>query len=478
MRTAHDQGPGSAPAYAGVSGLGSPTEALAAFIVNLDYDDLPSTVVGAAKRLVLDSLGCAIGGAALVPGQITVNLFGGMGGAGESTVWATGTRLPCPQAAYVNAYLANLQDFDDTYTGAGHPGATVIQSALAVGEKVHASGCQVLTAVVVGYEIAVRIGLAIAPSAARFRLGWGGFGFQIFGAAAVASKLMGLDQLATARALGLAGISAPVPTTLAPDRHAGGRVFGWSKCDSGWKALGGILAALKASEGFVAHTSILDGDGGFWRMAGSDHCDFQRMTSGLGQEFLTLGVEHKPYPTCRWTHSSIDAIEAILESHPMVPEDIGQITVRTFSSLVRYGGITAPVDIVEAQFALPYLLALRLHGRLLTSPLSERDLSDDRILATAKKVRLECDPEAEEAFHTANENPATVIVHTNGGQSHVKAVGHGRGGKDNALTDEELQAKFLELARPIVGARCAERIKGKIEQFEQLEDLSTSIIYK
>jgi 2-methylcitrate dehydratase PrpD len=452
---------------------GSVTQTLAAFVVDTSYDDLPPSIVKAAKELALDSLGCTIGGAVLTPGRIVVELFQELGGLQESTVWATGKKLPCLHTTYINAYLANLLDFDDSYpaTGVGHPGATVVPPALAVAEKVQANGHEFLTAVVLGYEISIRIGLAIAPSPERYRQAWG-YGFQIFGAATVASKLLHLDLDATATAFGLAGLSAPVPGTTAADHQGLGRIFTWTKNNYGWTAMGGVLAALKAARGFVADKSILDGESGFWRMAGSDRCDDRQMTANLGHEFLLARTEHKPYPTCRWTHSSIDALENILARHPVDPHSISEIQVRTFSRLIRNCSFAVPEDIVEAQFSLPYLLALRLHGRPLTTTPSEEDLRNPEILDAARQVTFELDPEAERAFFESGDRPSTVVVKMVTGETYSETVRSGRGAAGQRLTSEELRAKFRGLVGPVVGPGCTEGFLTTIERLDEVQDMS------
>jgi 2-methylcitrate dehydratase PrpD len=450
----------------------SATQTLAAFIVDTSYDSLPPSIIEAAKDLILDSLGCTIGGAALTPGRIIVQLFQELGGLQESTVWATGKKLPCLHTTYINAYLANLLDFDDSYpvTGVGHPGATVVPPGLAVAEKIQATGREFLTAVVLGYEISIRIGLAIAPSPERYRQAWG-YGFQIFGTTTVASKLLHLDRDATATAFGLAGLSAPVPGTTAADHQGPGRIFTWAKNNYGWTAMGGVLAALKATRGFVADKSILDGESGFWRMAGSDRCDEQQMTANLGHEFLLAGTEHKPYPTCRWTHSSIDALDNILAHHRVAPDSISEIRVRTFSRLIRNCSVAVPEDIVEAQFSLPYLLGLRLHGRQLTTIPSEEDLRNPEILNVARQVTFELDPEAERAFFESGDRPSTVIVKMVTGEMYSETVRSGRGAASQRLTSEELQAKFRGLVEPVVGLRCTKGFLTTIECLDEVQDM-------
>jgi 2-methylcitrate dehydratase PrpD len=450
------------------------TQTLAEFTGGTTYDDLPATVVRVAKDLILDSLACAIGAGSLTPALIVTQVFEELHGVEESTVWSSGEKIPCPHAAFVNAYLANLLDFDDTYSGAGHPGATVVPPALAVAEKVGASGEQFLTSVVLGYEASIRIGLAIEPSPDRYVQGWG-YGFQTFGTATVACKLLGLDTDSIRRAFGLAGTTAPVPGLILATDEVRRGVFDWSKNYYGWTAMGGVLAAFLAARGFKARNSILDGDDGFWRMAGSDRCNGSLMTSGLGEEFLLVETEHKPYPACRWAHSSIDALDDILVHHRIEPRDVQEVRVRSFRHLVSFLGGSAPKDIVEAQFGLPYLLALRLHGRSLTPALSEEDLTEPEILDTARKVILEHDPEADRAYYGTStlprDRPATVAVKTIQGKEFYRTARSGKGAADRKMTEQELLAKYRGLVEPVAGRAFAERMLKSVERLEELPDM-------
>jgi 2-methylcitrate dehydratase PrpD len=199
------------------------------------------------------------------------------------------------------------------------------------------------------------------------------------------------------------------------------------------------------------------------------------MTGGLGEEFLLMETEHKPYPTCRWAHSSIDALDHILVDHPIEPRDVQEVRVRSFRSLVAFMSDNAPEDIVEAQFALPYLLALRLHGRSLTPALSEEDLTEREILDTAKKVTLEHDPEADRAYYgtstTPRDRPATVIVKTVQGETFSKTEESGRGAGDRKMTEQGLRAKYRGLVEPVAGRAFSERMLKRVERLEELPDM-------
>jgi len=151
------------------------TQTLAEFVMNTNFDDIPRPVIKVAKELVLDSLACMIGAGKFSPARVVTKIFEELQGVEESTIWSSGKKAPCLHATYVNAYLANLLDYDDNYIGVGHPGATIVPPALAVAERTGASGQDFLTAVVLGYEVSIRIALAMEPTPEKYckDRGWG-----------------------------------------------------------------------------------------------------------------------------------------------------------------------------------------------------------------------------------------------------------------------------------------------------------------
>ena len=227
---------------------GSPTKILSEFVARMTYDDLPSEIKEQARLYILDSIGCSIGGSVVAPGKIIINAFQGINGSPESTILPTGKKVPCIHASYVNSYLANILDFDDTFTAVGHPGSSIIPSALAVAEMVETTGKELINAVVLGYESAIRIGLGIEPSPERFKKVWGMGSHHIFGAAAAASRLMQMSADQVAMAFGMAGYSAPVPFMRKTGLKIQERPKSTAKCNFGWSSMGGSPSYLSGSQ--------------------------------------------------------------------------------------------------------------------------------------------------------------------------------------------------------------------------------------
>lgn len=456
----------------------SSTQTLSEYVARSKFEDIPKAVCEDAKDYILDSIGCMIGGSVLEPGKIIVDFFTGLGGYPESSILATGTKLPCIHAAYVNSYLANLLDLDDSSnTPPGHPGATIICPGLALAEKIRASVRDFITAVVTAYEVWSRIALAISSSPERTAKVRGFGTHQIFGAAVVSSKLLGFNTEQVANALGLAGVNAPVPSIHKFGMELEERPISWAKNNYGWASMGGVLAAFLTEKGFVGNKHILDGERGFWIMAGSDQCDFNKMTLDLGVDYHISRVGFKPYASCRWTHTSLDATAEIMAKYSIDINRIRSIKVSTYRELVENGAVSNPATILDAQFSLPHLIALELLGKSSRKGLLGDDLTDPRVRSLAEKVSLELSPEMEEGYHRPKRLLGTIVsIEQVDGNLFSERVDVPKWEPEKERpTREELQSKFTYLAAPVVGVDASDAIIDSVERLQSVEDISAVI---
>ena len=295
------------------------TATLAAYVAGLKFEDIPPEVRERAKALTLDFLGSAI--RARRDAESTPSLFKtletlALDGRGESTVFGD-TRTWTPAiAALLNGALGHSLDFDDTHADSSlHASAPVVPAAFAVGELVGASGREVLTAIVAGYEVCCRLGNALDPTSHYAR------GFHptatagTYGAAAAAGKLFGLSETQLIAAFGVSGSQA-----------AGSLQFlvngAWNKrYQVGAAAMNGVVAATLARQGFVGATESVEGKHGLL-VGYTDHADAAKAVAGLGRTYETLKIGVKPYPSCRYTHAALDAIIAMRREHNLTPDQI------------------------------------------------------------------------------------------------------------------------------------------------------------
>lgn len=445
----------------------SETAALARAIADFDLDAVPDDVIALVKNCILDSIGCIVGGAASRPCRMIANVLMRHGGEGDVIVPGSGHKLRLLDAAYLNAQAANALDFDDSFRDGApsHPGATIVPPALALAQQLGADGRALLRAVILGYEVSLRVGRAVQPSPQRKAQVYGFSNWQIFGAAAASSSLLALSGAQNLDLLGLAAAHAPVPSLrkLGTDDP---RPFPWIKNTYGIASQTGLLSALLAAEGYVGSRNVFDGPRGFWVMSGSDRYRPELLVEDWGNTWFLCGVGFKPYGCCRWTHTMLDGLGALRRDLDV--STISNVIVEGFEELSRLGG-DAPTSIVDAQFHAPHLAALELLGRTPQHGLREVDLHDPAVIALRQKVELRHDQQADTLYYKTGQLPVRVTVCTENGVTRTIALENPRGSAlAGGLSRHELTAKFLALTTPALGSQRAERVIDAIGDIENI----------
>jgi 2-methylcitrate dehydratase PrpD len=410
-----------------------------------------------ARHLVLDSLGVTVGATALGRGERMVEFWAAAGGRGDATVPGAPARLPVLAAGYANGYLANLLDYDDTWSGraVGHPGATVVPPAVAAAEYADATGADLLDAVLAGYEVSVRVGEAIMPTPERARTVVSTATWGVFGATAAAARLLGLDPDRTAHALALAAVSAPVPAVRKVGIEDG--AIHDLKNNYGWASMGGLKAALLADAGFDGNPTVFDGERGFWRMAGSDAHEPSVLRNGPDRHPIR-GVSFKPYPSCRWSHAALDCATAL---EPVAVDEVRRIVVETFREAATLDG--RPDSVVDAGFSLPHVLAVHLLGHPPGPRWLDADRRDDpSVVALADRVRLRADPEMTADYEADGTMRARVTVERADGSERTAAVDAPSGGPERPLGYDAVREKFDRLVAPVLGDERTRRLRERV----------------
>ncbi|MFB6165031.1 MAG: MmgE/PrpD family protein [Haloarculaceae archaeon] len=440
------------------------TDQYASYCAALAFEDLPDEVVERTKHLLLDTVGVSVGSIradssdAFLDGTRTRNQDGD-----GATVLATGERMSPEYATLVNGALAHSLDYDDTHRGASlHPGAPVIPAALAAGEEVDASGEELLTAVVAGYELTCRLGMAVNPASHYDR----GFHMTatcgLFGATAAAGVVYGFDEDEFASAFGINGSQA-----------AGSLQFlengGWNKrAHPGFAGHNALLATAYAQEDFRAAAEPIEGVRGFLQ-AYSDDPDPEKATAGLGTDYELLNVGVKPYPCCRYMHAPLDALFELIDEADIAHEDVEGVTVNIASAGIDLIGDPTnryPQSFVDCQFSMPFGAALALvyrdDGVETFFDAIEGGVNDD----VKRIIDLTTVSEAdwiEEVY--PDRWPAKVTVETADG-TYARQVDYARGEPENALSWEELVEKYDELTVPILGGEAAAETRAVVESLE------------
>lgn len=340
----------------------SPTRRLAAFAADLTSALIPSRVMARAKELLIDYIGHTVATTQEEPAQKLIRFAKANGGPPESRVIGAGVSVAAPWAALVNGAMGHMAELDDTHRGTmSHPGDSVWATALAIGEKVGASGADVLVAGIAGYEVALRVGRAVMPD--HYRRGWHTSGtIMSFGAAVTAGRLLKLDHRPMAWALGTAGAQASGNFAHLTDRAM------TKDFNCGHAAKSGVIAALLAHEGFTGPTDVLENSRGFLALYGSKNNHPELLTQGLGTTWITMEVAQKPYSACRCIHASIDAILALRQEASFTPNDVQHVTARIFSTGAALVNDPVPWEgnkgLQGSRFSAHFNLAVAmLHGR-------------------------------------------------------------------------------------------------------------------
>jgi 2-methylcitrate dehydratase PrpD len=440
------------------------TEILADFLVDTRYDDLPNDVVLYTKRLVLDILGSALAGSKTLEARMAYSFINELGGEHQSTVIAHGRKNSCVNASFANSIMAHAQELDDTHRfSVTHPGGPVIPAALAVSEREASSGKEFILSIVLGYECTVRIANAIQPS--HGKRGFHSMGTcGIFGAATSASKILGLDKEQTLNTLGLAGTQAS---------GIGGSFRGFTdmnlRLNTGIAARNGIVAALLAQKGFLGNKAILESDRGFGT-AFSDKIDFKEITKDLARSYKIIETSIKPYSCCRHHHAAIDAVFQIMKTESIDPDKIEEVEIRTYSTAVTRPHRYAPLNILDAQFSYPYIIAVAiLEGAVMPWQFTEEKIRDPRIHEMAKKVFVVEDPEMTELY--PDKWPAMVTIKMNNDRKYDCRVDLAKGEPENPLTNEELHNKFVSLATTVINEEKIDRIIKMVSKLQELDEL-------
>lgn len=451
----------------------STTKALSQFITNLTLESFPHEVIQKAKLLIIDNIACIIGSLNTQFGRFILSLSSVFKNVSESSVFGTRKKYPSHISAFLNSMLANAMDYDDTGAG-GHSGSTVVPAAFAISEKVDVSGTKLLASVITGYEVAERIGEAIQPSWRRYKKVHGK-SHQTLGATAACDKVLNLDEEKTMNSLGLACAFSPVPC----DGKFGltERPITWVKDNVSWCSLAGILAAEFAAKGFIGSRTVLDGDAGYWAMICSDRFDERKL---LNPTFRVLRVSFKPYPCCRWLHSTLDALEKLVDDK-LAPNNVKRITIRSIEEFTTGFADYNVINMLDAEFSLPYVVAMVIYRIPRHEWYCDKVFYDKDIRRFMKKVRIEADETYSVRFrkyrrrYFADYVPTKVIVELKDGSSFQEHREFARGSPWNPMTYEEVKAKALELFNTCLDVTDSKIYWDKLINIEKVENIKEFI---
>jgi 2-methylcitrate dehydratase PrpD len=413
---------------------------ITAFIHELEFADLPADVVQQARRCLLDLIGVAAGGRSTQLAEIACRFASQqMGGANRSARILFDGRSASPTgAAFAGAAMIDALDAHDGHAlTKGHAGAALLPALLAMSDAERAAvntladGGEFLTILVLGYEIAIRAGIALHASAADYHTSGA---WNALGCAAMGARLLGLNGQQTAEALGTAEYHGPRSQMMRCIDHPT-----MVKDGSGWGALAGVSAAYLAADGFTGAPAATMSD------------EHSAVWSDLGHRWRILELYFKPEPICRWAQPATEAVRQLQIAHHIDPRSINEVTIETFDAAVRLG-TRMPATTEEAQYAIGYPVAVMLaRGHVGPEDVASDALRRDDIARLCEKIRLVNRPEFTTRF--PKERVAVVSIGTGIGQTLTSAETAARGDPERALNDREIEEKFHAMAGALNAAR-------------------------
>lgn len=435
---------------------------LAEFISRTRYEDLPENVVAMAKNCIIDWLGSAYTGSKYPSAEKIGTLIATESGGGASLI-GTGRKASPIMAALYNGVSSHTVELDDLHRKTMlHPGATVISAAWAAGEDTGAGGRELITAVVLGYEVAIRVAEAVAPSHFEYWYPTGTCG--IFGVVAAASKILGLDPEQIVNALGNAGTQAAglwefhVEQVMSKQLHAGKA------------AMGGLMAALLAGRGFTGAATIFEGSQGFLK-AYSQQPHPALLQQALGEAYKIRETTFKLYPSSRHTHGGID-LALRLRDRGLKAEDVELVRIKTYKLARELVGNPDPYTPVEAKFSLPFCVASTLvYGHPTLDCFCEERIDDEKLRQAMVHMTVEVDPEIELLYP----NYWPTIIEVIDRSSHIvkERTDYPKGDPENPAAPAEIHNKFKGLMAKNLAPEQVEPLLLRLLNVEQVEDIRT-----
>ena len=450
-------------------------EQVCEYVVNARYEDLPKEVVEHTKRIVLDSLGVAIAGSGTASSKAARSVACEEAATPQATILRYGDKVTCASAAFVNCVFAHALDFNDDLAGC-QLGAIAPPSALALGERIGATGKEIILAIVLGYDVMTRVADAANSQELYLR------GFQptalcgAFATAAIAGKLLNLDVNTLANAFGIAG------------SYAGGVVeflkhgTDTKRLHVGKAAHGGIVSALLAQYGMTGPITIFEGERGFFRaFCGSFFPS--KLVEDLGKRYDILDTSVKLYPFCDGNATPVEAALEIVRQERLPLQEIESIHARVKTFLVQYvidyhGDRTRkfrPKTMLDAQMSLPYCMALALlrDGQISVEDFIQGRYDDPEVLRLADKVDAEADPELDKIPLRPMSMPSLVNIRTRGGRTYTRRVDYQKGDPRNPFNEGDYARKFRACVMPILGSGKTEEALDRILALDTLEDVKS-----
>ncbi len=436
-------------------------EKLANYCLSIRFDEVPASVVHEAKRRFIDSIGCALGAFNADAPSMCRELVSKLSGSSESTIIGTSEKTSPDLAAFTNGTMIRYLDFNDTYLSkeACHPSDN-LSTAIALSESERRDGRELITALIVGYEVLCRL---CDASNIRDR-GWDHVTYGNISTVLVASRLLGLTHEQTSNALALA-----ITPNNALRQTRVGQLSMWKGCAFANAARNGVFASLLAREGLTGPSPIFEGEKGFQKIvSGKLQTNPKKWT-----RFKILETSIKYYSAEYHSQAAIDA--ALQLRKEIARERIHEIKISTFKVAVQIiGGEPekwSPKSRETADHSLPYMVAVALlDGELGPNQFTDERIRDPQLKSMIKKIKVRSNPNLTKLYPRGI--PAILEIIDKSGKKHRKRVEFPRGHYRNPMTDKEVEEKFCRLTMNMITKDRADEFLRKSWKLESITDIS------
>jgi len=444
------------------------TAHMSRWAAGLEYSSLSQDAVYQAKRFLLDSVGCALGGYQQHDVKIALEVLGEVAGRGTATVIGTGKRIDPVSASLANGLMIRCMDYNDIYwkQDPSHP-SDIFPAAMACCERAESDGRELILGLVLGHEFEMRMCEAAFPGI-RER-GWHHATLTAFVSPIVAGRALRLSAEQIQHAI---GISASRHCTLGA--VTAGKLTMMKNTVDPMATQSGVLAALLAEKGYSGPEHVIDGKEGLTHVFGPNW-KLDILTDGLGDSWRITQCGMKAFPTEALTHTPISAVLDLVKSNDLNSEQVEKIQIR---SLARAADILSdpskydPHTKETADHSLPYVIAAALVERQVTPmQFTMEKIMDPRIRAQLNKVEVVADPEIEKVFPALQR--VVVNITTTDGRTFSKQLDYPKGDPRNPLTDQEIEEKFSALAEGVLSPRAQNRLKETIWNLEKAASVRT-----
>jgi len=434
---------------------------------NLQFKDLTADAIYQAKRFLLDSLGCALGGYQQHDVKIALDVLDEIAAIGHATVIGTGRRIDPVSASFANALMIRCMDYNDIYwkQDPSHP-SDIFPAAIACCERVRSNGKELILGLVLGHEFEMRLCEAAFPGI-RER-GWHHATLTAFVSPIVAGRALHLPWEQIQHAI---GISASRHCTLGA--VTAGKLTMMKNTVDPLATQSGVFAALLAQKGYSGPEHVIDGKEGLAHVF-KPEWKLDVLTDGLGESWRITQCGMKAFPTEALTHTPISAVLDLVKSHDLRPDDVEKIQIR---SLARAADILSdpskydPRTKETADHSLPYVIAAALVDRQVTPvQFMMEKIMDPKIREQLNKIEVVADPEIEKVFPALQR--AIVQIQTRDGRSFHKQLDFPKGDPRNPLTDQEVEEKFAALAEGVLSKPAQKKLKETVWNLERVGSVS------